>query len=73
VESETPAVAASPLAGMRQHDVARRIADRHPNAFENDQRSRRRPIRCQGECGYGSHLDDVAEDRNRPVAICRAG
>jgi hypothetical protein len=52
VYAECPAIAAKPFAGMRQHDVTRRIADCLADALEDDQRGRRRPVSRQRERGH---------------------
>jgi hypothetical protein len=53
-------------AGVREHCVTRRIANRLADAFENDQPGGRLPIVRQRQRRHGKQLQEVTEDGNRP-------
>ena len=66
VDSECPAE--SDLFGrVRQHGVARGIADRAAETFEHHQDRRRYPVVRQRQRRHGKHLHDIAENGDRPV------
>jgi hypothetical protein len=67
VHAEDPAVAAELLSRMRQHHIARRIADRLADPLENDQHRRGGPAPGERQGRHGCHLDDVTENRDRPI------
>ena len=65
-KSETQANLA---ARVRQHHVARRVADGLAHPFEHDQGRGHGPVAGQRQCRHRGHLDDVADDRDRPELV----
>ena len=51
MQPESPAIAAGLLSRVRQHHVARRVADRLADAFEDDQRCGRGPVAVSASAG----------------------
>src|SRR6185437_2245289 len=72
VDAEGPAEAHLP-AGLRQHDVARRIARGFADALQKDEHRRRRPATHDGQQRDGSHLHHVTDERDRPVQTAAVG
>src|SRR3989440_11815022 len=62
---ETPTISHL-LGGMREHDVAGRVAGRLTDAFDDNQQGRNLPVANRCEQWHREHLDDIAEDSNRP-------
>ena len=65
VHPERPAVA-NLLRRMGQHHVPWWIPGRTPEPLEDDQHARELPAQGEGKQRHGGHLDDVAEDGDRP-------
>ncbi len=72
VQAERPTLADG-FPGLREHDIAGRIARRLADAFENDERRRGRPRADQCQSRYGSHLHDISQERDRPVPAAAIG
>ena len=73
METEHPTLAAELLSCVREHYVARRIADRLADTLENYQNSSGGPAIDQRERRNGSHLHDITEDGDQPEPPGRIG
>ena len=66
---ETPAVAYLP-GSVREHHITRWVTGRLANALQDNQQGRYLPDPSQCEQRHREHLDDIAEDGDRPVLAC---
>src|SRR6266516_4545577 len=55
------------LSGVRKHHITGWVTGRLPNALQDNQQGRYLPAPGQREQRHREHLDDIAEDRDRPV------
>jgi hypothetical protein len=68
VHAERPAVA-DVTRGVRQHHVARRVANRLARALQQDAHRRRRPRLRERQRRHGRHLHEIARERDRPELV----
>ena len=64
--SEAPTISHLP-GGVREHHITRWVAGRLADALEDNQQGGNRPVPGQRQERHRGHLDDIAEDGDRPV------